>query len=284
MTDGWIGVLLVNTVTLSSPLVLAALGGLFSERSGVINIALEGTMLTSACVVAVVGVATGSAFLGLAAGILAAILMSLLHSLLTQSFSIDHIVSGMAVNALALGGTNFLARALPQYSQEKAPVFAVQFYWLVALAAVVWVAFYLARTRGGLHLLAVGNDPEKSRQMGLSPTRVRYLALTGTGLLVGLAGALVLSNAQSFSDGMSAGRGFIALAALILGGWRPWPTLLACVLFGAFSALQLQLQGSRVLGAEVPSDVWVALPYVVTVVALAGFLGRSKAPAGLGKP
>lgn len=284
MTDTWLGVLVVNSVTLSAPLVLSAIGGLCSERSGVINIALEGTMLTAACATAMVGVATGSAYFGLAAGVFAAILVSQLHALLTQRFLIDHIVSGMAINALALGGTNFCSRALPNLSQERAPVFAVQLYWVLALVSVVWMWLYLSRTRGGLQLLATGEDPDKSRQMGLDPRKIRLFALTGTGVLVGLAGALVLSNAQSYSDGMTAGRGFIALAALILGGWRPWPTLAACLLFGLFSALQLQLQGSKILGAELPSDVWVALPYVVTVVALAGFMGRNKAPAGLGKP
>ncbi|HXH59986.1 MAG TPA: hypothetical protein VNI20_01365, partial [Fimbriimonadaceae bacterium] len=151
-------------------------------------------------------------------------------------------------------------------------------------AAVVWLAFYLRHTRGGLRLFAVGNDPEKSRQMGLNPVRIRYVALIGTGVLAGLSGTLILSNAQSFTDGITAGRGFIALAALILGGWKPWPTLGACLLFGLFSALQLQLQGSVVFGFVIPSEAWAALPYLVTIVALAGFLGRSKAPSGLGIP
>jgi simple sugar transport system permease protein len=276
--------LLANTVVLSAPLVLAALGGLLSERSGVINIGLEGVMLTSACSTAIVGVATGSAVLGLAAGVGAGVLMSLLHALFTQAFSIDHIVSGMAINALAIGGTNFSAKALAELSHERVPVYPNWAYYTLALAATIWIGFYLKRTRGGLHLLAVGNDPDKSRQMGLNPIKVRYLALVGTGVLAGLAGILIVSNAQSFSDQMTAGRGFIALAALILGGWRPWPALAACLLFGLFSALQLQLQGTRILGADIPYDAWKALPYLVTIIALAGFLGRNRAPAGLGKP
>ncbi len=276
--------LLANTVVLSAPLVLAALGGLLSERSGVINIALEGVMLTAACITAIVGVASGSAIIGLAAGIGAGVLMSLLHALFTQAFSIDHIVSGMAINALAIGGTNFLAKSLSEFSHEKVPVYPNWTYYTFALAATVWIGFYLKRTRGGLHLLAVGNDPDKSRQMGLDPIKVRYLALVGTGVLAGLAGVLILSNSKTFTDQMTAGRGFIALAALILGGWRPWPALGACLLFGSFSALQLQMQGTRFLGADIPYDAWKALPYVVTIVALAGFLGRNRAPSGLGKP
>ena len=284
MSDTWIGILLINTVVLSSPLVLAALGGLCSERSGIINIALEGIMLTAACTTAIVGVATGSAFVGMAAGVGSAVLMSLLHALLTQAYSIDHIVSGMGINALALGGTNFWIKSVPELSSEKTPTFPIETYWIVAICAVLWLAFYLRRVRGGLHLLAVGNDPAKARQMGISPLKVRYLALTGTGVLAGLAGVLIVSNAGSFSDGMTAGRGFIALAALILGGWRPWPTLGACVLFGLFTALQLQLQGTAIFGADIPSQVWQALPYFVTIVALAGLLGRNRAPAGLGRP
>jgi simple sugar transport system permease protein len=173
---------------------------------------------------------------------------------------------------------------MDEVSSEKVPVFPNPLYWTLALLSATAISVYLARTRGGLRLLAVGNDPDKSRQMGVDPVKVRYLALIGTGVLAGLGGVLILSNAQSFSDNMVAGRGFIALAALILGGWRPWPTLAACLLFGAFFALQLQLKGTPILGADVPTAAWTALPYAVTIIALAGFLGRSKAPSGLGKP
>jgi simple sugar transport system permease protein len=276
--------LLLATVELSAPLVLAALGGLLSERSGVINIALEGIMLTAACIAAVVGVATGSAVYGLGAGVGSGIAMGLLHAVLTQGFSIDHIVSGMAVNVLAIGGTNFLSKAAAQHSSEKVPIFSVWTYYALALVAALWIAYYVRRTRGGLRLVAVGNDPDKSRQMGLDPVKVRYVALVGTGVLAGLSGVLIVSNAQSFSDNMVAGRGFIALAALILGGWRALPALGACLLFGLFTAVQLRMQGTQFFGADIPTDAWKALPYLVTIVALAGFLGRSRPPAGLGKP
>ena len=275
---------LVYTVLLSAPLVLAALGGLLSERSGVINIALEGVMLTAACLTAVVGIETGSALYGLFAGVGSGVLMSLLHAVLTQVYRIDHIVSGMAINLLAIGGTNYLTKVLGEASHSKVPVYPNALYWTLALLATAWVSFYIARARGGLHVVAVGNDPEKARQMGLDPIKVRYLALVGTGVLAGLAGVLILSNAQSWGDNMVAGRGFIALAALILGGWRAWPALVACVFFGALSAVQLQYQGTQVLGAGIPADAWKALPYLVTIIALAGFLGRTRAPAGLGKP
>ena len=283
MSDPWYIVLIASTITLSAPLVLAALGGLFSERSGVINIALEGTMLTSACITALVGVQTSNAILGLAAGVGSAILMSLLHALLTQAYNIDHIVSGMGINALALGGTSFLSKSLPELS-NKTPTFDVSAYWWIAVFAVPLIAAYLRRTRGGNHLTAVGNDPDKSRQMGLNPVQIRYLALTATGVLAGLGGALIVSDSGRFVDDMTAGKGYIALAALILGGWKPWRTLGACILFGTFASLQIQLQGMSIFGTNVPVEFWNALPYLVTVVALAGFLGRNKAPAGLGKP
>lgn len=279
------GLLVASTVTLSVPLVLAAMGGLTSERSGVMNIGLEGAMLASACFVAYFGALSNNMFIGLFAGVCAGVSLMLLHALLTQAFKIDHIISGMAINALSLGGTSFINKALitPNTSLKLHP-FPVEMYWVVALISVGWLMFYLAKTKGGLHLLAVGNDPDKSRQMGLNPVKVRYLALFATGVLCALSGALIASNAGSFTDGMTAGRGFIALAALIIGGWKPLKTLLACVGFGLIEAVQLHLQGTNLGGANVPTEFWVALPYLVTLVALAGLLGRNRAPAGLGKP
>lgn len=280
-----IGLLFASTVTLSAPLVLAAMGGLTSERSGVMNIALEGTMLTSACTAAYIGAQSQNPLVGLLAGLLAATLMMVLHAVLTQAFSIDQIISGMAINALAAGATSFVNKALITPDQSSRPVFfPVQVYWVLALLAVAWLTVYLWKTRGGLRLLAVGNDPDKSRQMGLDPVKVRYLALIGTGLLCGLGGALIVSNAGSFTDGMTAGRGFIALAALIIGGWKPLRTLVACVGFGLIEAVQLHLQGTKLAGADIPTEFWTALPYLVTLIALAGLLGKNRAPAGLGKP
>lgn len=275
---------MIGTATLSAPLVLAALGGLLSERAGVINIGLEGCMLGSACATAIIGVVTQNALLGLGGGIVIAILLSCLHALLTQAFDIDHIISGMAINALAIGGSNFVAKAVQDISNQKATVLNIQFYWVISIFATAAIYWMMMRSRAGLRLRAIGEDPDKCRQIGVPVTSIRYAALVGTGVLTGLSGALILSNAQSFSDGMTAGRGFIAVAALILGGWRPWATLAACLVFGAFSALQFQLQGTHVFGSEVPREAWTALPYLATLVALAGFLGHSHAPAGLGKP
>lgn len=272
------------TLSLAIPLVLAAMGGLTSERSGVMNIALEGKMLTAACVTGLAGHFTQNAFLGLAFGVAAAIIMSLLHGLLTQVYRIDHIVSGMAINALAFGGTRYFDNRYASMTQgNEVPHLPLTFYYGVALALPIVLALYLARTRGGLRLLAVGNDPSKSRQMGVNPLSVRYWSLVATGVFCGLAGASILTNSGRFIDGMTSGKGFIALAALILGGWRPLQALAACLVFGAFDALQLRFQGTNLIGADIPSEAWNALPYVVTLIALAGFGAKSRAPAGLGK-
>lgn len=279
------GLLLASTLTLSAPLVLAALGGLTSERSGVMNIALEGAMLGSACAVAIVGIQGGNPMIGLVAGLLTGVLLMLLHAVLTQAFSLDQIISGMAINALAVGGTNYLSKiVLNEIDSSKGKFLPIQVYWVLAGLAVLALALYLTRTKGGLHLLAVGNDPDKSRQMGLNPVRIRYTALIATGVLCALSGSLIVSNPGSFTENMTAGRGYIALAALIIGGWRPLPTLAACVGFGLIQAFQLHFQGTAMAGASIPPEFWNSLPYLVTLVALAGLLGKSRTPAGLGKP
>jgi ABC-type uncharacterized transport system permease subunit len=276
--------LLLSTVALSSKLLLAAMGGFMSERSGVINIALEGKMLSSACVTAIVGGATRNAAFGLLAGVASAILLSWLHWMLTQPFRMDQIVSGMAINAVAFGATNYLDKrfANPQ-AEAPPPTLPLGLYYALAFALPIVLALTAKRTRYGLRLLAVGNDPEKARQAGVSPAAIRLQALTFTGVLTGLSGALIFTNAKWFTDGMTAGSGFIALAALIIGGWRPIPAAIACVVFGFFDALQYQVQGTGFLGARLPPEFWSSLPFLATLVAMAGLLGRSRAPAGLGK-
>ncbi|HMS55651.1 MAG TPA: ABC transporter permease [Fimbriimonadaceae bacterium] len=276
---------LKSTVTLSAPLLLAAMAGYTSERTGVINIALEGKMLAGCLAAGLVGILSGSAVLGVLAGVTAAVLMSLLHWLLTQSYSIDHIVSGMAVNAVSFGATSFLYKNYTDPSKvTETPTLPLPAYYAIAFVVPVALAWVSSRTRFGLRLRAVGGDPEKSRSMGLNPGAVRFKSLLLTGLFCGLSGTLIVSNTGYFTDGMTAGRGFIALAALIIGSWRPIPTMIACIAFGFLEALQLQLQGTRLAGAEIPRELWNVLPYLATVIALAGFVGKSRAPAGLGKP
>lgn len=279
-----LSLLIQGTLVLSAPLILAAIGGFFSERSGVINIALEGKMLISTVTVWLVAISSGNAAVGVAAGVGAAILMSLLHWLLTQKFKVDPIVSGMALNAIAFGSANFLDKKFTDPGQSGFPKIPSYLFWGFALILPILVWLYVRSTRGGLRLLAVGSDPDKARQMGVFPQRIRAMSLLMTGVCCGLAGALIVSNAGSYTDNMTAGRGFIALAALIIGGWRPLPALAACIVFGMFQQMQIQLQGTKLLGIEFPRELWLCLPYIATIIALAGLLGKNRTPAGLGKP
>lgn len=275
--------LLASTLALTAPLALASMGGFASERGGVINIALEGKMLVAAIATALASVAWGNPWLGLGAGIVAAVMLSWTHWLLTQRFRMDHIVSGMAVNAFALGVASFLDKRYTNPQGSALPALAPVLFYSIAFLAPFLLGVYMASLRGGLHLLAVGSDPERAREMGLFPARIRFVGLTATGVFCGLAGTLIVTNAGYYTDNMTAGRGYIALAALILGGWRPIWTLIACIGFGFFQALELQLQGTRFFGAEVPREVWYSLPYIVTIIALAGIWGKVRPPAGLGK-
>jgi len=276
--------LAIITLALSTPLILAAMGGYTSERSGVINIGLEGMMLSAACVSALAGAKYG-AVPAVVAALLTATVLSLLHWLATQKYRIDHVVSGMVVNALAAGGTDFFFKKFSDPTRDGGiPALPADAYRYLAIALPFAIAIYVLRTRAGLRLLAVGNDPEKSRLMGVDPLRVRFAGLVATGVFTGLAGAYLVANTGNFTDNMTAGRGYIALAALILGGWKPLPTLAACLVFGFFTALNLTLQGTKPFGLDIPNQAWSSLPYVVTVIALAGFLGRNRTPAGLGKP
>jgi simple sugar transport system permease protein len=271
------------TIALSTPLILAAMGGFTSERGGVINIGLEGMMLVAACVDALLAPKFGPIG-ALFAGILAAISMSLLHWLVTQIYQIDHVISGMAINAIAAGSTNFFYLKFGDEARKGSvaniPTWA---FYIAGFVVPLALWLYAKKTRGGLRLMAVGSDPDKARLMGVQPVKVRFFGLLATGVLTGIAGVELVSYTGVFTDNMTAGRGYIALAALILGGWRPIPALIACLAFGFFSALQVQLQGSPIFGIQLPSQFWAALPYLVTIVALAGFLGKNRTPAGLGK-
>jgi general nucleoside transport system permease protein len=274
--------LLGNVGIFASILALAALGGLLSERSGIANIALEGKMLAAACVAAVVSSASGSPILGIFAGILASVILGYCHFAMTQLYRMDHIVSGMVINLFAFGGANFLV-LLPQFSGIKANLPKVDVFIGIAFLMAIFCWWLITKTRFGLRLQASGSDPEKARQNGIEPVNVRLYALLGSGAFAGLAGCMILSNSGIFTDTMTAGRGYIALAALILGGWRPIQTVLACLAFAVFEALQIQLQGTGIGGVELPAALWTSLPYLITLIALAGYAGRNRTPAGLGK-
>ncbi len=273
---------ITNWLMFAAILGLAALGGMFSERSGIVNIALEGMMLMSACVTALVGGTSGSPMIGLIAGLVSACLLGIAHWALTQFYRLDQIVSGMGINLFAYGATNFIALSFfkPEVPNQFLPI--PVYFWcaLIALAAS-W--FMFNRMRAGLRLLAIGENPDKARTTGIEPVQVRLWALVFAGILCGLSGALVVTNSGGFGDNLTAGRGFIALAALILGGWRPVSVAVACLAFAAFEAAQIQFQGSPILGYQLPAAFWKSLPFLITLIALAGLMGRTKAPAGLGK-
>ena len=274
---------LLQVITMSSPLLLMAMAGYMSERSGIINIGLEGKMLI-ACFVCSLCAAKFGAVGGVAMAIGAGIIMSLLHWTLTQTYRIDHIISGMAINLLAAGGTEFLDESgFGKATLTDAQKLPLPMFYVIAVVAPILLYVTANRTKFGLRHKSVGSDPDKARLLGINPQRVRFFALIMTGVFSGLAGSLLVTETSSFTKDMTSGRGYIALAALILGGWRPIPAALSCLLFGLATAVKIQMSGKPIFGLEIPSEGWTMLPYIVTLLALAGFLGRSRTPAGLGK-
>jgi simple sugar transport system permease protein len=317
MDDAFFGAMLASTLRVSTPLIFCALAGLLSERSGVVDIALEGKMLLAAFAAGACGAAFGSTTLALLAAMAVAISMSWMHGLACVSHKGDQVVSGVAINIIAAGLTAVLGAAWFAQGGQTPPVsneVRIQTLWpalaeaarglplvghvlgdgllghnalvylaLLLVPAVWWLVF---RTRFGLRLRAVGENPQMVDAAGVSVQGLRYAALTLNGMLCGLAGSyLVLAQSSSFSQNMTAGRGFMALAALIFGRWHPVNALWACLLFGFLDATAIRLQGVQlpVLG-EVPVQIIQALPYVLTVVLLAGLIGPATAPKALGVP
>ena len=294
--------LVASTIRLATPLVLAALGGLFSERSGVINIALEGKMLAGAFTAAAVtyaadtrlGMGAASPWVGLVAAMLAGLFIAAIYATSCIKFKADQVVSGAAINILMLGIPGFLSGALflssgstPQIPKDhllpQSPV--VIAIAILALVAVIWYVVY--KTPFGLRLRSVGENPEAADAAGVSVTNIRYSGVLIAGVLAGLGGAyLSIGQSSLFTRNMTAGRGFIALAALIFGKWRPVQTLLACLLFGFTEAVSIQMRGSFKLpsGEDIPVQFVEMVPYVLTIIVLAGFIGSSRPPRALGIP
>jgi len=283
--------LIQSTLRLATPLILAALGGVLCERSGVINIALEGMMLTGAFFGMLGSYLTGSPWVGVVLGLAVGGLLGFVHAALTQRMKINHIVSGVALNIFALGLTTYLLRRIFQHAGGSPPVNGLPEWGLgqnplfyVALVLVPGLSFLLFRTPPGLRIRAAGEHPHAAASAGIRVSVVRYLAVTGSGVLGGLAGAyLSLGQLNMFAEGMSGGRGFIALAAVIFGKWTPFGAAGAALLFGFFDALQMRLQGQAVGGVTIPSEFMLMLPYVLTIIALAGFVGKAVPPAALGR-
>ena len=295
-------VVLDSALRMATPLILAALGGLFSERSGVINIALEGILLTGAFASIVATYYTGNPWVGAFAGVFAGMLVSLIHAVVSIVFKADQIVSGVAINLLAMGLTQFLTWIIWGSSANSPPVQGMAHWALpetwgpvargvnvvighypplvyIALALVAVSHVVLFKTPFGLRLRATGEHPEAVDTLGVSVHAMRFAGVLLSGAFAGLGGAFLALNTHQFVKNMSAGRGFIALAAMIFGKWSPAGALAACLLFGYAEAVQMGLQGHAV-----PTQFVQMIPYVLTMVALVGVIGRARPPAAIGKP
>lgn len=314
--------LFAAAIRIATPLALAAIGGTICERSGVVNIALEGIMLVGAFFGVAAALATGSVWLGVLAAVVAGAALAAIHAFASVTLRMDQVVSGTALNILALGLTGFLMEVFyghpgttdsvrtmigplfnfptPGYGQwagSAAPnLFQTVWFWIDSIVfsygPIVYVAMLVAvvghwamyRTRWGLRLRALGEHPRAADTVGIRVRASRYAAVLISGVLGGLAGAnLTLEQVGSFNENMTSGRGFIALAANIFGRWTPIGSYLASLLFGFTDALQIRLQTYQDV-IKVPVQFFLMLPYVLTVVVLAGVMGRAVAPAAVGKP
>lgn len=306
-----------SSVRLATPLLFACLAGLFSERAGIFDIGLEGKMLAAAFFSAAFAAVSGSVWVGLLAGVGASMALSLIHGLASITFRGNQLISGVAINFLAAGLTVLIAQSWFQQGGRTpslgdgarfneitlpfaeslcavpyvGPVYAdlisghsILVY--VGLLTVPLTWYLLFRTRFGLRLRAVGENPAAVDTAGISVLRLRYAAVAICGVLCGLAGAYLATGLQAgFVKDMSSGRGFIALAALIFAKWRPWYALSACLLFGFLQALSLRPDAvDAILRFKVPGQLLDALPYILTVVILAGFVGKAIPPRAGGEP
>lgn len=309
--------ILDSTVRLSTPLLLACLAGLYSERSGVVDIGLEGKMLGAAFGAGAVAYITANAWLGLLAGIGVSVSLGLLHGFASISNRGNQIVSGVAINFLAAGLTALLGQtwfrqggrtpALPEGGRftdvawpmseqlRDVPVIGPIYAELLSGHNILVYAAFLAvpltwwilfRTRFGLRLRAVGENPAAVDTAGISVTWLRYRAVIACGILCGFAGAyLSIAQGAGFGVNMTAGKGFIALAALIFAKWRPASAMLTCLLFGFLDAVAIRMQGQELPGVgEIPVQFFQALPYILTVILLAGFIGKAIPPKAAGIP
>ncbi len=296
-----LGAFLEATVRTAAPLAFASLGELLVERAGMINIGLEGVILAGAFG-GVVGASAGGVWIGFGSAIMFGTAVAALFGAFAIWLRADQIITGTAITMLALGATGMLYRAVygatgaalsiatsgpsPVPLLSRTPVIGTAFfaqppvtYLLYALVPLTW--WWLYRTHAGLALRAIGESPEAAAAAGVNVSRMRWAAVLYGGILGGVAGAmLVLAQAGTFAEGMSAGRGFIAIAIVVLGRWRPVGVALAALVFGAASALQFLFQA---LGLAVPYQVFLALPYVFTLAGLAGLAGRVRSPASLGR-
>ncbi|MGL4730850.1 MAG: ABC transporter permease [Clostridium sp.] len=295
--------LLASTLRIATPLIFAALGGMFSERSGVVNIGLEGMMTMGAFFAVYVTHITGNPVLGIFGGMIAGGLLALIHAVLSINLKADQVISGTAINLFATalssflimklfgkGGQTDIVKGLPFNVPESIATIPVigpllnGINWFVILAIVlVFVSYYVMyKTPFGLRVRAVGEHPKAADTLGINVYKTRYICVIISGMLAGLGGAaLSLGITPLFKENMVAGRGFIALAAMIFGNWKPFGILGACLLFGFGEAFQIVAQGFT---WSLPTEFYSALPYILTMLALAGFVGKTQGPAAVGEP
>lgn len=290
MTEIFTVALIWSTIRVSTPLILAALGGMFSERSGVINIALEGMMLAGAFTAAALTYVVGYPSVGLVGGMAAGLAIAAIHAVACIRYRADQVVTGTAINILMIGMPGFLSGAFflssgstPQIPKDNllpwTPIFIA-----FALVPITWYVLY--KTPFGLRLRSVGENPEAADAAGVRVAHMRYWGVLLSGILAGIGGAyLSIGQSSLFTRNMTSGRGFIALAALIFGKWRPVQTMLACILFGFTEAMTYQMQGVvKISGEDIPVQFIHMVPYVLTIIVLAGFIGTSRPPKALGIP
>jgi len=296
-TATFLVIIFFSMIRSATPLIFAALGGMFSERSGVINIALEGLMLAGAFTAAVVTYELKNPYIGFLAGLVSGAFVALIFAVAVIKFEADQVVAGFAINILMLGLPAVISSRIYDSAgstQQIAQEFLLpDFYNRLSIASILafllvpvcWYVLY--KTPFGLRIRAVGENPAAADAAGVSVTKLRYTAVIISGVLAAAGGAyLSIGQSSLFTRGMTAGRGFIALAALILAKWKPVPVLFACLFFGFTEALAIQLQGVVKLpsGEDIPVQFIQMIPYVLTIIVLAGFIGLSRAPKALGIP
>lgn len=278
----------ISTCRLATPLVFASMGGLLSERSGVINVALEGFMLVGAFAGAAVAQYAASSWVGWIAALVFGLFIGAIYAFFVIELKADQVVTSIAINLLVMGLIPFISKVLfGSTGSTPALLMEDRFNFepmLMAPLLVFAISWWLKQTRSGLWLNFAGENPEALESSGVSTKKVRWWAVTVSGACAAWGGAtLSLFLASSYSPMISGGRGFMALAALIFGKWKPLPTLAACLFFGFADALQIRLQGVQINGFEIPVQFIQILPYVVTIITLAGFIGVSRPPKALGQ-
>ena len=280
---------LTQMIRISIPFLFAATGGVVAERAGIVSLTLEGFMLSGAFAAVLGTNYSGSPWVGVLTGMLGGLIFALIHAVATIRYRADQVVVGVAINLMAIGVTRFFLKLFFDSSSNsprvagfggniKAAGFDNPLLWLGLLVAPV-IAFVIYRTPFGLRVRAAGEHPDAAESVGVSVKRVRYAAVAISGILAGLGGVYLALDQHQFTDQMTAGRGFIAISAVIFGRWDPIRAAAACLLFAAAETLQIQLQGSHAIASQFIEMI----PYALTIVALAGVVGRAIPPAALGK-